>query len=64
MKEGVPRLIQAHKIIVDALCQRDKDMSRIWMFRHINDWRKGFERAGKDVDQPIDRVYVNDVMMR
>ena len=56
--------IQAHKIIVDALCQRDKDMSRIWMFRRINDWRKGFDRAGKDLDQPIDRVYVNDVMMR
>ncbi len=64
VKEGVPRLIQAHRMIVDALRQRDKETSRLWMFRHVNDWRKGFERAGKDVDQPIDRVYMNDVMSR
>lgn len=64
VKEGLPRLIQAHQMIVDAVRQRDKERSRLWMLRHIKDWRKGFVRAGKDVDEPIDRVYMNDVMTR
>ena len=64
VKEGVPRLIQAHQMIVDAVRKGDKELSRLWMLRHIKDWRKGFERAGKKVDQPIDHVYMNDVMTR
>ena len=64
VKEGVPRLIHAHHMIVDAVRRRDKEASRLWMLRHVKDWRRGFERAGKDIDQPIDRVYSKDVMMR
>jgi len=64
LKEGVPRLIQAHRKIVDAIRRHDKEGSRLWMLRHANDWRRGFERAGKDIDQPIDRVYMKDVMAR
>ena len=63
VKEGFPRLIQAHKMIVDAMRRHDKESSRLWMLRHTKDWRKGFERAGKDIDQPIDRIYKKDVMM-
>lgn len=63
VKEGVPRLIHAHQMIVDALRRRDKESCRIWMLRHTKDWRRGFERAGKDLDQPIDRVYMKDVMV-
>jgi DNA-binding GntR family transcriptional regulator len=61
---GVPRLIQAHRKIVDAVGRHDKEGSRLWMLRHANDWRRGFERAGNDIDQPIDRVYMKDVMAR
>jgi len=64
VKEGMPRLIAAHRAIVDALRRHDREAGRLWMRRHIDDWRKGFVRAGKDVDQPIDRVYMNDVMTR
>src|SRR5262249_53029666 len=64
LKEGVPRLIQAHRKIVDAVRQHDKEASHLWMLRHATDWRRGFERAGKDVDQPIDRVYMKEVMAR
>jgi GntR family transcriptional repressor for pyruvate dehydrogenase complex len=64
LKEGVPRLIQAHRKIVDALRQHDRETARLWMLRHAKDWRRGFERAGKDIDQPIDRVYMKEVMMR
>jgi DNA-binding GntR family transcriptional regulator len=54
--EGAARLLQAHEMIVDALRRRDRESSRRWMLRHINDWRKGFERAGNDLDHPVDRV--------
>ena len=64
VKEGVPRLIHAHHTIVDAVRRHDKEASRLWMLRHVRDWRRGFERAGKDIDQPIDRVYSKDVMTR
>src|SRR6516164_818108 len=64
LKEGVPRLIQAHRKIADAVSRHDKETSRLWMLRHAKDWRRGFERAGKDIDQPIDRVYMKEVMTR
>jgi GntR family transcriptional regulator, transcriptional repressor for pyruvate dehydrogenase complex len=58
VKEGAPRLLHAHRMYVDALKRRDKEAGRLWVRRHINDWRKGFERAGRDLDQPIDRIYL------
>ena len=64
VKEGVPRLLHAHRMIIDAIRRRDKEAARLWMLRHTKDWRRGFERCGKDLDQPIDRVYMTDVMMR
>jgi GntR family transcriptional regulator, transcriptional repressor for pyruvate dehydrogenase complex len=64
VKEGVPRLIHAHRKILDAVKGHDKEASRVWMLRHANDWRRGFERAGKDIDQPIDRVYMREIMTR
>lgn len=60
VKEGAPRLLRAHHMYVDALKRRDKDAARLWVRRHINDWRKGFERAGRDLDQPIDRIYLQN----
>jgi len=58
VKQGAPRLLHAHRMYVDALKRRDKEAGRLWVRRHINDWRKGFERAGRDLDQPIDRIYL------
>ena len=60
VKEGAPRLLRAHRMYVDALKRRDKDAARLWVRRHINDWRRGFERAGRDLDQPIDRIYLQN----
>ncbi|MGQ0511524.1 MAG: FadR/GntR family transcriptional regulator [Betaproteobacteria bacterium] len=58
IKEGPSRLLEAHRMMVDAIRRKDRDAARTWARRHINDWRKGFERAGNDIDQPIDRIYL------
>jgi DNA-binding FadR family transcriptional regulator len=56
VKEGAARMVHAHRMYVDALRRRDKDAGRLWARRHVNDWRKGFERAGRDLDAPIDHL--------
>jgi DNA-binding FadR family transcriptional regulator len=58
VKVGAPRLLEAHRMLLKAIRERDADFGRLWARRHINDWRKGFERAGNDLDQPIDSLYL------
>jgi DNA-binding FadR family transcriptional regulator len=60
VKEGAPRLLQAHRMYVEAIRRCDKDAARLWVRRHVNDWRKGFERAGNDLDSPIDRIVLQN----
>ena len=60
VEEGTPRLLQAHRMYVDAIRRRDREAARLWARRHLNDWRRGFERAGRDLDQPIDRIYLHN----
>ncbi|MBA4790263.1 MAG: FadR family transcriptional regulator [Rhizobiales bacterium] len=59
--EAPRRNVEAHAAILDALRRRDKADAALWMRRHINDWKKGFERINKSVDQPIDRAYAEDL---
>ena len=54
------RNVQAHAAIIDALRRRDKADAALWMRRHINDWKKGFERTQHSIDQAIDRTYAED----
>ncbi len=61
VKEGAARLLEAHRRMLDAIMRRDREAARLWARRHLNDWRKGFERAGNDLDQPIDRLYLGAV---
>ena len=51
---GIPRLIEAHTHIVDALRRRDREKGRLWVDRHLRDWKAGFERSGRDLDSPVD----------
>src|SRR5262245_24546071 len=53
---GIPRLVEAHGHILDALTRRDRDKGRLWVDRHLRDWKAGFERAGMDLDSPVDRI--------
>jgi DNA-binding FadR family transcriptional regulator len=48
------RVLDAHRFILDALGHRDAELARTWMRRHMNDFRKGYELTGLDMDQPLD----------
>ena len=53
-------LLEAHRHMLEAIRRRDVDGARLWARRHLDDWRKGFERAGNDLDQPIDSLYLRE----
>jgi DNA-binding FadR family transcriptional regulator len=55
---GAQRLIEAHRMMLDAIRRRDVAAGQLWARRHIDDWRRGFERAGNDLDQPINKLYL------
>ncbi|WP_046864411.1 FadR/GntR family transcriptional regulator [Microvirga massiliensis] len=52
------RNLEAHRKIVDACRRHDIETARLWMQRHITDWRRGFEKAGQQLDDPVERTYV------
>lgn len=58
VKEGAARMLHAHRMYVDAIRARDREAARLWARRHLEDWRRGFQRAGNDLDRPIDRIYL------
>ena len=58
VKQGAGRLLHAHRMYLDAIRRRDQAAGRLWARRHVDDWRRGFERAGNDLDRPIDRIYL------
>jgi len=62
VKEGPARLLEAHRMMLDAIRRCDGDAARLWARRHINDWRKGFERAGNDMDRPIGKLYLRSMV--
>jgi len=62
VKEGPARLLEAHRMMLDAIRRGDAEAGRLWARRHLNDWRKGFERSGNDLDQPIDRLYLRQAL--
>jgi len=47
-------------MLCGAFPRRDVEAGRLWARRHLIAWRKGFERAGNDLDQPIDRLYLRE----
>lgn len=47
------RIFEAHRAIVTALAGRDHDAARLWMQRHMADFRRGYEHAGLPLDAPI-----------
>ena len=50
---AIPRLIEAHTHMVEALRRRDREAALLWVDRHLRDWKTGFTRAGLDLDSPV-----------
>src|SRR5262249_14240128 len=50
---GIARLIEAHQNILAAIRRRDHAKAMLWVERHLQDWRAGFERAGCHFDSAI-----------
>lgn len=47
------RLLAAHEAILNAILARDNATAKIWMARHIQDFRRGYEVAGFKMNEPI-----------
>lgn len=50
------RLLDPHRKIVDAVKARAPETARLEMERHIQDFRRGYLRAGLDPDRPVEKV--------
>lgn len=48
------RLARAHGEILAAIAARDAERARLWMRRHISDFRRGYELAGFNIHAPIE----------
>jgi DNA-binding FadR family transcriptional regulator len=60
--EGAGRMVEAHRHIIDAVTAKEPKAAGLWMSRHVADWRKGFERAGRDLDEPVERVFARNAL--
>lgn len=62
--EGARRMADAHRQLIDAIARRDAETARLWMRRHVNDWKKGFERTGGNIDEPVERSFDQQMIAR
>ena len=47
------RLLEVHRQVLAALRRRDAGSAESWMRKHMQDYRRGCEFAGLDMNQPI-----------
>jgi DNA-binding FadR family transcriptional regulator len=62
--EGGRRMVEAHGRVLDAIRRRDREGARLWMRRHVTDWKKGFERTGRSIDGPVEYSFDRDIAAR
>lgn len=48
------RIVAAHKAILAAMRAEDRVETERWMRRHMDDFKRGFERTGLDLDRPLE----------
>ena len=56
------RLLSAHGFIMDAIRNRDPETARLWMKKHIVDFKRGHELAGRDVNKPVTDIVLEDIL--
>lgn len=62
--EGARRMIDAHRELLAAIRERDLSRALLWTRRHVTDWKKGFERTGRSIDEPVERSLDKDMIAR
>lgn len=62
--EGGRRMVDAHRELIDSIHRRDLERARLWMARHVTDWKKGFERTGRHIDEPVERSLDQEMIAR
>lgn len=50
------RIAHAHRAILEAIERADVPDAEAWMRRHMEDFRRGFEQTGLDLDRPLDQI--------
>jgi DNA-binding FadR family transcriptional regulator len=50
------RILDAHQKIVSLIRKRDEEAVRTWMARHMADFKRGWERAGLNMESAVDRA--------
>jgi len=53
------RLVEAHRRLVKAFQERDRETVRVWMSKHLVDFRRGYDFAGLDIDEVADSRVVD-----
>jgi DNA-binding GntR family transcriptional regulator len=48
------RVVDAHHALFKALKERDAREAEAWMRRHMEDFKRGFEQTGLDLDKPLE----------
>jgi GntR family transcriptional regulator, transcriptional repressor for pyruvate dehydrogenase complex len=50
------RVLEAHRIIFDCLSAKDHAKARLWMHKHMDDFRRAYEMTSLSLDAPLDAV--------
>lgn len=50
------RLLDAHQYIFEGIRDRDAERARLWMRKHIEDFRRAFEQNRIDMDCPVGQI--------
>ena len=53
LPQAMSRQVIAHGHIIEAIRNRDSVTAREWMTRHVDDFKRGYIRAGIPLDKPI-----------
>lgn len=53
LPQSGPRLLEAHRHVLESLKQRDAESAVAWTRKHLMDHKRGFEFVGLDMDAPI-----------
>ncbi len=57
------RVLDAHRAIHKALAAGDAETVRAWMKRHMEDFKRGYDRTGMALDTPLDAAALGEASL-